>query len=296
VSAAEAPQTSRLILGTAQFGLNYGISNQRGQIPQEEVKAILTEAAKAGISTLDTAAAYGNSEQSIGTALAETATGFRIISKYPPNRPEQRIKQAFEESLERLGVDKLYGYLLHSYSTYSNNPVVLDELQELKASGKVEKIGISLYHPAEAEELLSRNAAVDIVQFPYSIFDRRFDEVLPKLLQKGIETHVRSVYLQGLYFVQPDRLPQHLQPVAPKLATLQQLAQEHQLPMGAICQGFALANYYISNIVIGVESLQTLQENISFSNLILPDKLLAALDQLKEENENILLPYKWPAT
>ncbi|MFD2247653.1 aldo/keto reductase [Pontibacter ruber] len=296
MSAPEASNINRLILGTAQFGLNYGISNQRGQIPQEEVKAILAKATQAGITTLDTAAAYGNSEQRIGNALAEAGTDFRIISKYPPNRPDQSIKQAFEESLERLGVPKLYGYLLHSYSTYSSKPAVLEELQELKASGLVEKVGISLYHPQEAEELLSANAPIDIVQFPYSIFDRRFDEVLPKLQQQGIEAHVRSVYLQGLYFMQPDKLPQHLQPVAAKIAALQQLAQEYQLPLGAVCLGFALANPYISNAVIGVESLQTLLENIRFCVYTLPEQLLAALEQLKEENENIILPYKWPAS
>jgi aryl-alcohol dehydrogenase-like predicted oxidoreductase len=295
VTLSNPEHIHRLILGTAQFGLNYGISNQRGQIPQEEVQAILQEAAWAGITTLDTAAAYGNSEQSIGAALAETGAMLRIISKYPPNTVKG-IRQAFDESLDRLGVTKLHGYLLHSYSTYSHNPAVLDELQELKSGGQVEKVGISLYHPAEAEALLRKNAPVDLVQFPYSVFDRRFEQVLPELQQRGIETHVRSVYLQGLYFMQPARLPQHLQPAAPKLAKLQQLAREQQLPLGALCLGFVLANPYISQVVVGIESLQTLRENISFCGTLVPEEVLDALQQLKEEDENILLPYKWPAS
>src|SRR5690606_3338778 len=124
---------------------------------------------------------------------------YRIISKYPPNQPDKRIAVAFQESLQQLRVDSLYGYLLHSFASYSSKPGILDELLELKASGRVEKVGISLYHPAEAEELLRQNAPIDLVQFPYSIFDRRFEQLLPELRSRGIETHIRSVYLQGLY-------------------------------------------------------------------------------------------------
>lgn len=293
---APTKNTSRLILGTAQFGLSYGISNQRGQIPQEEINSILKTAAAAGIGTLDTAAAYGNSEQRLGEALYETGVSLKVISKYPPNSPGKRMALALRESLELLQQERLYAYLLHSYGTYGGNPAVLDELQELKATGQVEKTGLSLYHPAEAEELLNSKAPVDIVQLPYSILDRRFEQVLPALRQRGIETHVRSVYLQGLYFMQPDRLPPHLQGAAPKLERLQKLAQTYQLPIGAVCLGFVLANPFISQAVIGIESLQTLQENILFSQTEIPDALRTDLLQLKEEDENVILPYKWPTT
>ncbi|WP_299701102.1 aldo/keto reductase [uncultured Pontibacter sp.] len=295
MKAAPFKNTGRLILGTAQFGLDYGISNQRGQVPQQEVAAILSEAATAGILTLDTAAAYGSSEQCLGEVLSTLPDQYRIISKYPPNQPDKSITQAFRESLQRLHVDKLYGYLLHSYATYGGKPAVLDELRELKSSGQVKKIGISLYHPAEAEELLRLEAPIDLVQFPYSVFDRRFEELLPELRSRGIETHIRSVYLQGLYFMQSSNLPPHLQEAAPKLERLQQLAKTYQLPIGAVCLGFALSNPYISQVVIGVESLQTLRENISFSDTVLTEALFTELLELKEENEHILLPYKWPA-
>ncbi|WP_076665744.1 aldo/keto reductase [Pontibacter indicus] len=285
----------RLVLGTAQFGLAYGISNQRGQIPQTEVSAILEEAAKAGIGTLDTAAAYGSSEACLSNVLPALPNSYRIISKYPPNQPDKSIRQAFQESLERLHVDRLYGYLLHSYASYSSRPGILDELLELKASGLVEKVGISLYHPSEAEELLKREALIDLLQFPYSVFDRRFEELLPELRNRGIETHIRSVYLQGLYFMQPGKLPLYLQEVAPKLEQLQKMAESYQLPIGAVCLAFALANSYISQVVVGVESLQTLQENIRYSSVELPAELYTALLELKEENEHILLPYNWPA-
>ncbi|WP_299824494.1 aldo/keto reductase [uncultured Pontibacter sp.] len=288
----KAENLYKLILGTAQFGLDYGISNTRGQITQAEVDAILTKAAEAGITTLDTAAAYGESETSIGKAL-QGKSGFKIITKYPPNEPGKSINRAFEESLQRLGQKKIYGYLLHSFSTYAENPAVIDELLQLKAADKIEKAGVSLYHPAEAEILLKADAPIDIVQFPYSVFDRRFESILPELRWKGIETHVRSVYLQGLYFMQPDAIPAHLQKAAPKVKALQQLAEKYNLPIGAMLMGFVLQNEYIINVVVGVENLQTLEENISFTSTQPPKELILALQDFEEQDENIILPYNW---
>ncbi|GAB3197261.1 aryl-alcohol dehydrogenase-like predicted oxidoreductase [Pontibacter aydingkolensis] len=282
----------KLILGTAQFGLDYGISNTRGQITQTEVEAILLRAAEAGITTLDSAAAYGESETTIGKAL-QGKSGFSIITKYPPNTPGKSIKQAFEESLQRLVQEKVYGYLLHSFSTYETNPAVLDELLQLKAEGKVAKIGVSLYHPSEAETLLKAAAPIDILQFPYSVFDRRFESILPELRAKGIETHVRSIYLQGLYFMKPEAIPAHLQKAAPKVKALQQLATKDKLPLGSMLMGFVLQNEYITNVVVGVENLQTLKENITFASTQLPKELILALQDFEEQDENIILPYNW---
>ena len=121
MDTVKAKNIAKLVLGTAQFGLNYGISNQHGQLQLSEVQAILTQAENAGITTLDTAAAYGNSEETIKQAISASNTHFKIISKYPPNKPELPIEHAFEISLKHLEVNAHYGYLLHSYSSYSIN-------------------------------------------------------------------------------------------------------------------------------------------------------------------------------
>lgn len=295
MSVSKEGKIGRLILGTAQFGLDYGISNQQGQLKGQKARAILAEAGRAGILTLDTAAAYGESESCLGNALEEQyEQHFRIISKYPPSTPEISIRQAVEASLIKLKADKLHGYLLHSYGTYAANKAVLRELKELKAGGLVEKIGISLYHQEEAEQLLQDKAAIDIVQFPYSVFDQRFERVMPQLRQHGIATHVRSVYLQGLFFMPPGKLPKGLHLAALKVKALQQLAEQQEMPLGALLLNFALSNQNISNVVIGVESLETLQENISYCGISLNQELLAVLRGFTEADENIILPYKWP--
>lgn len=282
----------KLVLGTAQFGLDYGISNVHGQLSQNEVDIILKIAANAGLTTLDTATAYGASETSIGRALLDKVS-FNIITKYPPNQPEVSLEQALEASLQRLEVHTVYGYLLHSFSTYKANPDILNQLLSLKKLGKVSKIGVSVYHPDEAEELLSQDVVIDIIQFPYSVFDRRFESILPKLRDRGIETHARSIYLQGLYFMQPNTIPESLQKAAPKVITLQNLAAKYKVPLGAMLMGFVLHNSNITNVVIGVESPKTLQENIDFSKTHLSEEIYNQLHGLEERDEEIVLPYKW---
>jgi aryl-alcohol dehydrogenase-like predicted oxidoreductase len=293
VTSLKEENIRKLVVGTAQFGLDYGISNKRGQISQQETGPILQRAKEAGITTLDTAAAYGESEISIGKACRENRLRFEIISKYPPNIPDARVADAFEESLTRLGTDRLYGYLLHSFSSYDQNPDLLLELQKLKEAGKVEKIGISLYHPQEAFKLLEKEVKPDIVQFPYSVFDRRFEQVLPMLRQQGVETHARSVFLQGLYFMAPLSLPERFSSVAPNIGALQELAKQYKLPLGAMLMGFVFSNPYITNLVIGIESLETLEENLNHCGITLSPELLQELKKYQVEDEEVILPYKW---
>ena len=139
---------NKLVLGTVQFGLQYGI-NSAGRPSEETVKGILAEAAKGGIITLDTSSAYGNSEEVLGDTITPEEK-FRIVSKFP--KGETPVTEMFNGSLNRLKVNQLYGYLLHHFEVYKNNPKVWDEFVALKESGKVQKIGFSLYSPEDLEE------------------------------------------------------------------------------------------------------------------------------------------------
>ncbi|MCJ8166374.1 aldo/keto reductase [Pontibacter sp. E15-1] len=286
---------NRLILGTAQFGLDYGISNREGKILQQEANAILELAGSAGITTLDTAAAYGDSEKTIGNALHENGQDFEIITKYLSLDSYMPVAEALEESLKRLQVTTVSTYMLHNYSIYKKKPEILLEFEQLKKEGKIGKIGISLYHPSEAIEIIDNKAKVDIIQFPYSVFDRRFESVLPLLRQNGIMTHVRSVYLQGLYFMPPEKLPGAFSSIAPKIKKLHQLSRQYQLPLGALLLWFVLSNPNVSQAVIGVESLKTLQENIDFSKKELSHQAYRELQNFRVDDEKIILPYNWPA-
>ncbi|MCG8572052.1 MAG: aldo/keto reductase, partial [Spirochaetes bacterium] len=209
---------NKIGLGTAQFGLNYGINNSRGKIPTSEINEILLFAQKNGIDLLDTAYAYGESEKVIGQNN-EIINSFRIITKFPP-KIKHPIKELFFESLTNLKRSTIYGYLIHDFQTYLSNKVILSILKELKSERKVAKIGFSLYYPDQLKYLFDNNLKIDIIQIPYNIFDRRFDDLLPLAKKEKIEVHIRSVFLQGLVFKDPKILNSHFDNFIPKLKKL----------------------------------------------------------------------------
>ena len=159
---------SKIVLGTVQFGLQYGV-NSVGRPSEEAVKNILAEAAKGGITMLDTSSAYGNSEEILGECVTPEEN-FKIVSKYP--KGDISVKEMFNASLERLKVDSLYGYLLHHFEVYKNNPKAWDEFVALKESGKVKKIGFSLYTPEELEFIIDKKSPFDLIQLPFNITNK----------------------------------------------------------------------------------------------------------------------------
>ena len=249
----------KLVLGTVQFGLQYGV-NSAGRPSQEAVKSILNEAAKGGITTLDTSSAYGNSEEVLGNSIV-TPGQFKIVSKYP--KGETPVGEMFNGSLKRLKVDKLYGYLLHHFEVYKNNPRVWDEFIALKESGKVQKIGFSLYIPEELELILKIGSPFDLIQVPFNIFDKKFLPYMKELHEKGVEIHVRSTFLQGLFFKDRNALPEKLQPMKKYLLQLDEFSKKSGLSISEIALNYNLQNPYIDGVLIGVDNVEQLQMNLN---------------------------------
>lgn len=283
---------SRLILGTVQFGLDYGIKNSRGKVPGDEVAKILDAAKAGGIDTLDTAAAYGESEAVLGKNLG-SATSLKVVSKLRTGF-EGTCEGELRASLCRLRLPRLHGYLLHNFDIYRVRPTVLKELSACVAEGLVERIGASLYNPAEAIELLESGEPLDIVQVPYSLLDRRFEPVFPALKERGIEIHVRSVFLQGALLMEPDTLPRVFNPVRDRLAMLKRLSKKYNVPISTLCLGFAAANPNVDGVVMGVDGISDLAANIeAFSKRDIAAASLAAFPDISTDDEDIILPYRW---
>lgn len=250
---------NKIVLGTVQFGLQYGV-NSVGRPSEDEVKRILVEAAKGGITTLDTSSAYGNSEEVLGDSIA-TPGQFKIVSKYP--KGEITVGEMFNSSLKRLKVNKLYGYLLHHFEVYKNNPKVWDEFIALKESGKVQKIGFSLYAPEELEFILKKCSPFDLIQVPFNIFDKKFLPYMRDLHEKGVEIHVRSTFLQGLFFKDRNALPEKLQPMKKYLFQLDEFSKKSGLSISEIALNYNLQNPYIDGVLIGVDNVDQLQMNLN---------------------------------
>lgn len=193
----------KLALGTAQFGMAYGIANAIGRIPPDEAERILTLARVAGIDMIDTAIAYGGSESALGRI---GLSGWRVVTKLPAvpaacGDIRAWVVEQTGESLNRLGVTQLHGLLLHRPEQLLGEmgDSLLAGLEEMKAHGLVRKIGVSIYGPDELGPLLER-APIDLVQAPLSVLDRRIVETgwARRLHEAGIELHTRSAFLQGL--------------------------------------------------------------------------------------------------
>ena len=189
---------NKLCIGTAQFGMNYGVSNTTGIPNQTELKNIINYCLENKINYLDTSASYGNSEITLGKAGVKD---FKIITKIQVNKNcnFQSLLSSLKESCEKLKVEKLEGLLLHSYISSKNDDHFFSVLEEIKNTKLVNKIGVSIY---KAEDMIKiyKNFSVDIFQIPLNILNRGTyqDDVLHDVRSSGAEIHIRSIFLQGL--------------------------------------------------------------------------------------------------
>lgn len=283
----------KFVLGTVQFGLDYGVSNPAGKISTEEVARILKLARDSGVSGLDTAAAYGSSEKVIGDCLGQGAAAFDIISKLPGGLAGDALMAALDQSIERLRIERLDAYLVHAPAEMLK-PDVQEFLARSKAEGKVKKVGVSVYQTEEVEQLWEQGIDFDILQIPFSVFDQRFAVLFDQLRARKVEVHARSVFLQGLLFMKPDELPPHFASVRESIRELHELAENSGLSLSSLLLSFAMAQQGIDRVLVGVSGLSDLQENLeAFDDLEKVDKLLPKLESLSITDENIVLPTNW---
>jgi len=269
-------------LGSVQFGVDYGISNVRGKTPFDEVSKILDYALQNGIETIDTASAYGNAEEVLGK---HNLNEFKVVSKFMP--PDgSSVEEELEVSLQKLKLKILYGYLAHRPEALIKSKTQWFSLLRLREQGKVKKIGFSLNRPEELEDLLKLEMIPDLVQVPYNLFDRRFENQMIRLKEKSCEVHVRSTFLQGLFFMNPKVLPKYFDPVK---TTLLQLQDEHGDKLSGALLDFVLKKDFIDAVIIGVENAGQLVQNIE--NLKMTEPISIEIPNIPD---SILVPSLWP--
>ena len=205
---------NRLCLGTAQFGMNYGITNANGKINDKDIKPILDLAFNEGIRMLDTAHGYGDAEKVLGRNL-KSKKPFKIFSKININKNTDKnnvykeLNEKFENTLKRLNQSSIEGLFIHDSTLLSSNirKQVIDWLISIQNKNKVKKIGVSIY---ELDDL--RDIPLDIfqiIQIPCSLYDQRMlkNGALSLLVSKKISIHIRSIFLQGIILQNPENLP-----------------------------------------------------------------------------------------
>jgi len=259
----------QLCLGTAQFGLAYGITNTSGKVSEYAVSQLLAKAEEMGISWLDTAQAYGNAEAVLGRNLP-VSHGFHLVSKLPaqqqivfsPNDVEI-WEQAYLLSCQRMQVQRLNCLLLHDIADLHKpgGHYLQDWLLGLRERGLVQRIGVSIY---AADDLDGVNPELlDLVQLPLSLFDQRLleDGTLSNLRASGTAIHARSLYLQGLLLTPAAQWPGWVSPeVRAHQEHLEALAAQKGCRLIDLALGFARAQSDLEAVVLGVCSVQELSE------------------------------------
>jgi aryl-alcohol dehydrogenase-like predicted oxidoreductase len=289
----------KFCLGTAQFGMNYGVSNTGGRVSSDNADEIVRFAFEHGMRELDTAINYGISEEVLGNV---GVSDWNVISKLPAvpgncPEPEKWINSQLKNSLGKLKVDKLYAVLLHEphqlFSPFGE--IILSTLKEAQDNGLISKIGVSVYSPSELGRIYDF-AHFDIVQCPFNIFDQRLlsSGWGQQLRKTGVEVHVRSIFLQGLLLMSPASRPGYFS----KWSTLWEQWHKWTETSGhtslEACIAFALEKQEIDKIVVGVESIEQLSEiaqismkSISFSTFP---------DIFSEIDSELIDPSKWQIT
>lgn len=281
----------KLALGTVQFGLKYGINNISGVPTNVELESILMLAKKAGIELLDSAQGYGDAEERLGKF---SEYDFQVITKFKKLGSGYPFHEELKESLNKLNTESVYGYLAHDGDLLIENPNWWHSLQEAKSQGLVKKIGYSLYSVNQLESLLAQNMIPDIIQFPYNVFDQRFAPHMSELVSLGVEIHTRSVYLQGLLQINPERLSNNLKQLKPNLIKLRDIAVQNNLSISELCLGFALSNPLINKVVIGIDNPSQLAENIYISQKdFLSKEVISELLSIGVTDLNLLNPTNW---
>lgn len=280
----------KLALGTVQFGMNYGIASA-GRPDIDSIKDILQKAFEENIDILDTSSGYGDAEEILGKVICRLNEPFRIVSKYPQG--DHNVETIFNVTLRHLGVSKLYGYLLHHFEVYRENPSVWEDFEKLKQNGKVEKIGFSIYSPEELELLLNRNVDFDLIQFPYNIFDRQFEPYLQLLKEKNVEVHTRSVFLQGLFFKDIKLLPSKLLPLGGYLSELHQYCAIHNISIEQLALNYVLNEDKIDRVLIGIDNLEQLKANLYTAGQNISETDISFINSINIKEKKLLNPANW---
>ena len=283
---------NRIVLGGAQLGLPYGILNGGETLSREEVARILDTAVAHGIDSIDTAITYGKSESVIG----ETAQNrFNIISKLPPlplevSNVSEWVHMQVDASLARLKCTSLDALLLHRPQDLveRHGTELYSAIDSLKIKKNIQRFGISIYTPDELDGIIEK-FAIDVVQAPLNVFDRRILGVINQLTARNIEVHVRSVFLQGVLIASAKDRPQRFQPWSNHFEQFDEWVHSSGVSAMACCLGFALQQPGVSKLVIGTTSANSLAEIMGS----IPDSILDVPVQLQSSIEQLIDPRFW---
>jgi aryl-alcohol dehydrogenase-like predicted oxidoreductase len=283
----------KLALGTAQFGQPYGIASPQPQIEYEECRKIIEYSYSQGMSLLDTAMGYGESESRLGDI---SISQWRIVTKLPKipfgEEVSHWVNGSLRSSLEKLKVKSLYALLLHHPADLlsSKGPEIYATLKSLKAEGLIEKIGLSIYQPSELDDFFSIGE-FDLVQSPLSILDRRLitSGWLNRLSEHGVEVHARSVFLQGLLLLSAEERHRKFNRWSQLWDSYHKWVRSFGLTPLQACVAYVSAIPQVQHVIVGVNKLDHIKEILKAQTCTPP----IWSSDLSVDDEELLNPLSW---
>lgn len=264
---------SKLTLGTAQLGLKYGINNISNKPTVSEGIEILNYAYENGITSIDTAADYGDSELVIGSWIeCCKPKDIYITSKIPSlskyNLKKDDVHRTVEDeirlSMNRMGRDYIDNILVHDFNDIIKyGDVMIEALTRMMEKGYIGEFGCSVYDAESMEFIKDYNFTT--VQFPCSIFNQTplYSPVIDVLRDKGVKLFARSGFVQGLIFIDPDKLAYSLIGLREYIIKLNRLAEEYNIPKSEIAINYLRNHSEIDSIVFGVDNKDQLEDIVN---------------------------------
>lgn len=269
--------TCKLVLGTVQFGMEYGIANVNGRPDTQRVADILALAQEAGVTLLDTAISYGDSEEVLGRV---GISGWQVITKLPPLPDDTAdivgwIEAQVTASLSRLGIDRLYGLLLHAPTQMhgARASAIASALESVAAQGLIGRVGVSLQHPDHDLPAVLRHMAPGLIQSPFNLLDDTLvtNGWAAQLRGMDCKVHTRSAFLQGLLLMDRAARPAYFDRWAGHWQVWHGWLERTGLSAPDACLRFVRAQPHIDACIIGVDSAAQLKDLLATGDGALPD-------------------------
>jgi aryl-alcohol dehydrogenase-like predicted oxidoreductase len=283
---------SKLGLGASQFQSG---SAPRGRSPELEVREMLSAAARAGLGVLDAGQASPVAEQMLGAAMSSLPPFNLLIRSVRGDRGPDLVEAEVRASLARLKVSKARAVVVQSASDLfaPAGAALWDRLKALKDEGLFDQVGVSAY-ASDDPAGLARRFKPDLIQAPASLLDQRLllDGSLMAVRELGVEVHLRSIFLNGLLFLPPDRVPAQLKGAAGRLSRARRMIAEGRSDPLQAALGFALSRPEADAVIVGAATAGELSAVIAAASSPPPD---LDWDEMALDDPVALDPRRWAA-
>lgn len=285
----------KLILGSAQMGLDYGINNATGKIDINESFEILKFAYLNGITHIDCAEAYGNIHEILGMfKQSNPELDFNINTKLSSVNSKKDSRKKVKKILSVLKRNKIQSIMFHSYSLYKENLDSIKDYHKMKEEGIISNVGVSVYLNEEIKNLIYDNN-IDLIQVPFNMLDNSKEkmDLIQKAKINGKTIQARSIFLQGLFFKNPNDDNFIVKKLYNELTQLKSISLDNKVSIDEMGLNYVLCQDFIDYVLIGVDNILQLKKIITSLNSTLDKKIIDQINSIKTKNKSFLNPTNW---